>query len=128
MTTIAAVFGQLLGDLRDHARVGHGVGDGRQDLLGHLRRAVLDEEVAAHHLRRHGAGVGREAALDVERLPGALFFVFGDAARVLRRRALGALIELVRPNAEDIHDDQAQRAADGGVGAIARAEDVAGAS
>src|SRR5216684_4846886 len=85
---------------------------------------MLDVQVASHHLSRHRASIAGEPALDVQRLPRAVFLVLRDATAIFCRRALRALVELMRPDTKSVHDDQAQRASDGRVGPVARAENV----
>src|SRR5207245_594786 len=75
----------------------------------------------------HCARIAREPALDMQRLPRAVFLVLCNATTVFRRRALRALVELMRPDTQRVHDDQAQRASGGRVRPVARAEDVVAA-
>ncbi|MNC84731.1 hypothetical protein D3C83_02960 [compost metagenome] len=55
----------------------------------------------------------------------ARFLVLGDAVSVFPRVSQCALVEQPRPAAADVEQHEAQRAADGGVGAVARAEHIA---
>ncbi len=85
---------------------------------------MLDVQVASHHLGRRRARIAGEPALDVQRLPRAVFLVLRDATTIFCRCALCALVELMRPDTKSVHDDQAQRASDGCIGPIAWAENV----
>jgi hypothetical protein len=117
-----AVQDSFFCDLGDHPGLGHRVRDRTQNLFRNLRGAMLDVQIAAHHLHGYGAGVPRIPALDVERLPRTVFFVLSDATTIFGGGALGALIKHVRPDAEGVHDDKPQRASHSSVRPIARAE------
>ena len=76
---------------------------------------------------RHGAGVRRKAALDVQRLPRALGFVLGDEVAVLGRRAEGRHVAGLRNRAADVDQREPDRAADRRVAVGAGAERVVAA-
>ena len=79
-----------------------------------------DEAVDAAH--RHGALLGLVAAAHVVGFPGALLFVLAEAEAVLARPAEGGAVRVAGIAAADGDEDQADGPADGGVGAMARAE------
>src|SRR3546814_9034274 len=68
-----------------------------------------------------------DLAADVIGLPRALFLVLAEAERILRRRTLGRAIHHARLCAADVEKNQLECPADGGVGARALPEAVAGA-
>ena len=88
---------------------------------------LLDQHVVAGLRREHGDGrsPGGDAARYVQRLPRARRLVLGEAERVLSGPALRGLIEDAGTTVETVQQDEPERAADGGVGAHARAEQVA---
>src|SRR5262249_60562059 len=65
-----------------------------------------------------------EPARHMEGLPGALFFVLGDAKRKLSRVAERRHIDAVRPPAADIEQDQLEGAAQRAIGVSNIGEDV----
>ena len=75
------------------AESGHRVGDRDDDRIG--GEPVVTERIvwAFRGIDGHGAGLAREAALHVIRLPRILFFVLRDAERVFARVALRGLVE-----------------------------------
>src|SRR2546428_71066 len=86
-----------------------------------------------HHLAwrfacHHGdtGEAGRDASLLRQRRPGAVLFVLCDTEGKLARVPEGRAIELAGNAAEHIDQDQAQRAANGGISAVAVAEDAVG--
>ena len=89
------------------------VGDMIRDTVWSLGRNAED-----------GVVVWAEALFDVIRRPRARLLVFGDAEAVFTRMAQGALVEVARPRATDIEEDQAYGTADRRIGAVAWAEDV----
>ena len=113
--------------LEPQHRAGPGdrVADVVQDATGVGGVPVVDEIDPTGVQRRYDTVARRAAQLDVERLPGAVLFVLGDAQAVLSGAALGRLVQLVGSHAEDVQDGEAHRPTDGRVGAEARPEDVA---
>jgi hypothetical protein len=66
----------------------------------------------------------REAALEVQRLPGGVFLVLGDAVAEFSGVTEGGTIDAAGPHLQDVYQRQADRAADHRRGAIAVAERV----
>ena len=102
----------------------HGVGDGERQIEGVLAGLVVDvvRRLAAEH--RDRALLTLEAALDMQRIPGALLLVLGDAVGVLAGMPERCLVGHAGNRLADVGEDQLDRAADGGVGAVALAEHV----
>src|SRR5207253_2186208 len=72
----------------------------------------------------HGALVGAEAALDVERLPARALLPLGEAEAELARLAQHCPVDLARPAAADVADQELNGPPDRRVGAAALAERV----
>ena len=70
---------------------------------------------------------GLETLGDVEGFPGTVFFVLAEADAVLAQGAHAAAVQDAGPLLEDVDEDEADGAADGGVGAVAGTEEVVGA-
>src|SRR5881397_669759 len=97
----------------------------REDERLGARRAVVVDVVGRLRAAHGDTALGRpEAALDVERRPWALRLVLGQAIRVLPWMAERRPVLPSRPRAADVLEDEAHRAADDGVGAMALAERV----
>src|SRR5437870_2679505 len=68
--------------------------------------------------------LGRKALLDMIGRPRALGLVLGDGIGVLAGVSEGRFVKVAGPSAADIEQHEADRPADRGIGAIARAEGV----
>ena len=91
------------------------------------RRAALLVHEPAHALaveQGNGRRARRYAAGDRERRPVRVGLVLGEAEGVFAGIALHRAVDLARPAATDIADDELEGPADGGVGAVALAERV----
>ena len=100
----------------------HRVGEHVEHLLG---RPVAEDAVRAlAREHRHRVRAARAAALLVERRPGGVRRLLGDAEGVLARVGEGRLVRLPRRGPPEIPEREPHRAADGGVRAIAVAEDA----
>ena len=74
--------------------------------------------------QRDGRHTGRETAGDRQRLPAGVRLVLGETEGVFAGPAQCGAVGFAGPAATDIALDQLQRAADGGVGAVALAQRV----
>ena len=77
---------------------------------------------AGHGKDGHDRILRLETTLHMQRLPGGAFFVLGKAHGVFHRIAQNRPFDAARSRAADIADDQPQRAPDGGVGTVPRAQ------
>ena len=109
------------------AERGHGVSNREGEIEGVLAGLIVDvvRRLAAKH--RHRALLTREAALNMQRIPRALFFILGNAVGVFARMAERGLVGHTRNRAANVGKNQLDGAADRGVGAIALAEHVGAA-
>jgi hypothetical protein len=80
----------------ERARAADGVDEVECELLGLHAVTRLDVDDRPDHEGGHDALGGVVPELGVERRPRALLLVLADQRRVLRRRALRGLVELVR--------------------------------
>src|SRR5262249_53289763 len=95
-----------LGDVEDIVRAGyrHAPGDGRQYALGRDALVVVDVVRALRADHGDRARLQRQAALDVQRLPGARGLVLGDEVGILRRRAHGRHVGEPGRRATDVEE------------------------
>ena len=96
------------------------------DLARVVRPLVHDLVRRRHGQHRHRRAPAGHAALGGQRHPRAVLLVLGDAERELAGMAERRAVELARDAAEHVDDEQAQRAADRGVGAAPVGERVVG--
>src|SRR5207245_11195794 len=87
--------------------------DRRQHVGGLAALGIGHDDQRFARERRHRALAGREAVLDVERLPRARLLVLSEAARVARGIAERGHADDAGPRAAEVGPDQPEGAADG---------------
>src|SRR5262245_32481541 len=94
------------------AEIAERVGEAPQQWLGRGGELVVHLVEAVRGIDGHGALLGPEAALDVQRLPRVILLVLGEAEGVLPGIAEGGAVKQARPRLHDVHHHQAHRATD----------------
>ena len=106
------------------AEVRQRVGAAEEQRLGRRRELVVDLVEAVGRIHRDRAVLGGEPAGHVQRLPGMIVLVLGEAEAVLARVAERGPIEESGPRVHHVHHDQPDGAPDGGIRAVTLAEEV----
>src|SRR5262249_566704 len=100
----------------------HGSSNAIEDLKGVALRMVVDVMRRLTGIRRDGTVFRSEPTLNVEGLPGRLFFIFRPEIGVFARMAEGGFICFSRNTSTEVHQDEPQGPPDGSIGSETAAQ------